>query len=125
MSFTLIKGTFHVLGYSPDGDSIRFKAKDASLWKKLSGPAVELNARGMHSYASRPSTPWKRTTRASASQSGPAVPPLATFSPTWELMRSSGMRRIALWSRPRTVRLGSSWPQHREQPPPGSLRLRW
>jgi hypothetical protein len=46
MSFTLIKGTFHVLGYSPDGDSIRFKAKDASLWKKLSGPTVEMNARG-------------------------------------------------------------------------------
>jgi hypothetical protein len=46
MSFTLIKGTFHVVGYSPDGDSIRFKAKDSSLWKKLSGPAVELNARG-------------------------------------------------------------------------------
>ena len=46
MSFTLIKGTFHVLGYSPDGDSIRFKAKDSALWKKLSGPAVECNARG-------------------------------------------------------------------------------
>lgn len=46
MSFTLIKGTFHVLGYSPDGDSIRFKAKDSALWKKLSGPAVEMNARG-------------------------------------------------------------------------------
>ena len=46
MSFFLIKGTFHVLGYSPDGDSIRFKAKDTSLWKMLSGPTVELNARG-------------------------------------------------------------------------------
>jgi len=46
MSFTLIKGTFHVIGYSPDGDSIRFKAKDPALWKKLSGPTVELNARG-------------------------------------------------------------------------------
>jgi len=46
LSFTLIKGTFHVAGYSPDGDSIRFKAKDSALWKKLSGPAVELNARG-------------------------------------------------------------------------------
>jgi hypothetical protein len=46
MSFALIKGTFHVLGYSPDGDSIRFKAKDSSFWKKLSGPAVEINARG-------------------------------------------------------------------------------
>ncbi|OPY54741.1 MAG: hypothetical protein A4E49_00750 [Methanosaeta sp. PtaU1.Bin112] len=46
MSFTLIKGTFHVQGYSPDGDSVRFKAKDSALWKRLSGPAVELNARG-------------------------------------------------------------------------------
>ena len=46
MSFTLIKGTFHVAGYSPDGDSIRFRALDSSLWKKLSGPAVQANARG-------------------------------------------------------------------------------
>jgi endonuclease YncB( thermonuclease family) len=46
MSFTLIKGTFHVAGYSPDGDSVRFKAQDSSLWKKLSGPAVQANARG-------------------------------------------------------------------------------
>ncbi len=44
MSFTLIKGTFHVKGYSPDGDSIRFKAKDSANWTKLSGPAVGLNA---------------------------------------------------------------------------------
>jgi len=46
MSFTLIKGSFHVVGYSPDGDSIRFKASEPSLWKKLSGPAATLNARG-------------------------------------------------------------------------------
>ncbi|MDD1763050.1 MAG: thermonuclease family protein [Methanothrix sp.] len=46
MAFTLIRGTFHVAGYSPDGDSIRFKAQDPSLWKKLSGPAAALNARG-------------------------------------------------------------------------------
>jgi hypothetical protein len=46
MSFTLIKGTFHVQGYSPDGDSVRFKARNPALWKKLSGQAVELNARG-------------------------------------------------------------------------------
>ncbi|MDD4579932.1 MAG: hypothetical protein PHF80_04575 [Methanothrix sp.] len=46
MSFTLIKGTFHVAGYSPDGDSVRFRALDSSLWKKLSGPAVQANARG-------------------------------------------------------------------------------
>jgi len=44
MSFTLIKGTFHVKGYSPDGDSVRFLAKNSDNWKKLSGPAVGLNA---------------------------------------------------------------------------------
>jgi hypothetical protein len=26
MPFVMIKGTFHIKGYSPDGDSIRFKA---------------------------------------------------------------------------------------------------
>ena len=46
MAFFLIKGTFHVTGYSPDGDSIRFRARNPDNWKKLSGPAAELNARG-------------------------------------------------------------------------------
>jgi len=36
-SFTLIKGTFHVTGYSPDGDSVRFKADHDTNWKKISG----------------------------------------------------------------------------------------
>jgi len=45
MPFTLIKGTFHVVGYEPDGDSIRFKANNAALWQKLAGRPVELNAR--------------------------------------------------------------------------------
>lgn len=44
MPFTLIKGTFHVKGYCPDGDSIRFKALDPTNWNKLYGPPVELNA---------------------------------------------------------------------------------
>jgi len=46
MSFTLIKGTFHVKGYCPDGDSIRFKALDPTIWRKLYGPPAELNASG-------------------------------------------------------------------------------
>ena len=46
MAFFLIKGTFHVKGYSPDGDSIRFRARNPDNWKKLSGPAAESNARG-------------------------------------------------------------------------------
>ncbi len=46
MSFIIIKGTFHVKGYSPDGDSMRFEAENAANWRRLSGPPVELNARG-------------------------------------------------------------------------------
>lgn len=45
MPFFIIKGTFHVLGYSPDGDSVRFQADDEANWAKLSGPPVTLNAR--------------------------------------------------------------------------------
>lgn len=43
MSFILIKGTFHVVGYSPDGDSIRFQANNLENWSKLSGIPPELN----------------------------------------------------------------------------------
>ncbi len=46
MPFYLIKGTFHVVGYSPDGDSIRFQADNREQWRLLDGPPVELNARG-------------------------------------------------------------------------------
>ncbi len=38
MGFFVIKGTFHVKGYSPDGDSLRFKAADESKWSLLGGP---------------------------------------------------------------------------------------
>jgi len=46
MSFKVIKGTFHVVGYSPDGDSVRFKADTPSRWESLRGGKVKLNARG-------------------------------------------------------------------------------
>lgn len=48
MPFTLIKGTFHVVGYSPDGDSVRFKAKNNSNWDKLEviRRSVKTNSRG-------------------------------------------------------------------------------
>jgi endonuclease YncB( thermonuclease family) len=45
MPFVLIKGTFHVEGYSPDGDSVRFMAENREHWAKLSGRTAELNAR--------------------------------------------------------------------------------
>lgn len=33
MNYTIIKGTFHVAKYSPDGDSVRFQALDHARWK--------------------------------------------------------------------------------------------
>ena len=44
MSFTLIKGTFHVKGYSPDGDSIKFKASRTSNWLKVDGVVKRTNS---------------------------------------------------------------------------------
>jgi endonuclease YncB( thermonuclease family) len=46
MPFVLIKGTFHIKGYAPDGDSIRFQSQNKDNWAKLSGRPVALNARG-------------------------------------------------------------------------------
>ena len=45
MPFVVINGTFHVEGYSPDGDSVRFMADDREHWAKLSGRPAELNAK--------------------------------------------------------------------------------
>jgi endonuclease YncB( thermonuclease family) len=45
MGFFIIKGAFYIRGYSPDGDSIRFKADNKDNWGLLSGPPVSLNAR--------------------------------------------------------------------------------
>ena len=46
MPFTLIKGTFHVKGYSPDGDSLKLKADNSAHWNKLRGNKVDPNQRG-------------------------------------------------------------------------------
>jgi hypothetical protein len=46
MGFRVIEGTFHVKGYSPDGDSIRFKANNDQNWQLLDGPPAKRNARG-------------------------------------------------------------------------------
>jgi len=35
MKYTLIKGTFHVVGQSPDGDSIKFRANNPARWDSL------------------------------------------------------------------------------------------
>ena len=46
MPFTLIKGTFHIVGYSPDGDSLKLKADNSSNWRKLRGRDVDPNSQG-------------------------------------------------------------------------------
>lgn len=46
MPFTLIAGTFHVAGYSPDGDSMRFKPANLDLLRTLPGGPPRANARG-------------------------------------------------------------------------------
>ena len=45
MPFFVIKGTFHIEGYSPDGDSVRFRADDKEHWAKLGGRSAQLNAK--------------------------------------------------------------------------------
>ncbi len=53
--FTIIKGTFHVKGFQPDGDSIRFRAAQPAHWNKLNwkkrpkrvNPLVQLRLEGI------------------------------------------------------------------------------
>ena len=46
MPFFAIRGKFHVKGYSPDGDSVRFEADNPAHWDLLDGPPAKVNARG-------------------------------------------------------------------------------
>lgn len=46
MPFVAIAGTFHVRGYQPDGDSLRFRPTDPTLLARLSGPPAKINPRG-------------------------------------------------------------------------------
>lgn len=45
MPFKVIKGRFHVVNYSPDGDSIRFEPDNAAFIKGLAGGRPRFNAR--------------------------------------------------------------------------------
>lgn len=47
MPFVLIRGTYHVKGFQPDGDSLRFLPDDLADWDLLPGRPPRLNARGM------------------------------------------------------------------------------
>src|SRR6185436_4988836 len=35
MNYVLIKGIYHVVGHSPDGDSIKFKAANPAFWQLI------------------------------------------------------------------------------------------
>jgi hypothetical protein len=45
MPFIAIPGQYHVVGYSPDGDSVKFEANNNAVWKKVKG-TVKQNAKG-------------------------------------------------------------------------------
>lgn len=45
MPFRIIKGSFHVRNYSPDGDSIRFEPNNVGLVHDLAGSRPRINAR--------------------------------------------------------------------------------
>ena len=48
MPFTRIRGTFHVVGFAPDGDSIRFAPDDANGWDRLrTARRPQVNGRNM------------------------------------------------------------------------------
>lgn len=42
MQYVLIKGSFHVVGFSPDGDSMMFKAENPAHWDRIGGDNKEL-----------------------------------------------------------------------------------
>lgn len=48
MPFVLIRGTYHVTGFAPDGDSIRFRPLDPAAWDRIpGGRRPRLNSRAM------------------------------------------------------------------------------
>lgn len=62
MDYVLIKGSFHVVGFSPDGDSVAFQAADDRQWDRLvasdGGKAKVTRApRGAAALALPPGTP--------------------------------------------------------------------
>lgn len=42
MKYILIKGSFHVVGFSPDGDSMMFRAENPAHWDKIGGESKDL-----------------------------------------------------------------------------------
>jgi len=96
MKYTLIKGSFHVVGYSPDGDSMMFRAKNSKHWQnlvaqnsklfaeKVAKGALQLRLQGIDALETHYSPPPLRTPselkgKASSKQSKPK--PSGTHQP--------------------------------------------
>jgi len=72
--FLVLRGQLHILGYSPDGDSLRFEADDSSLWQsrvRLNGDdRAQLRIEGIDTPEShylgehQPEGPTNKATRA-------------------------------------------------------------
>ena len=73
MKYILIKGSFHVVGYSPDGDSMMFRADNAKHWQglvaqnttlfaeKIAKGALQLRLQGIDALETHYSPPPLRT----------------------------------------------------------------
>lgn len=46
MPLTIITGSYYVVGYEPDGDSLKFRADDPAKWSLLTGMKVKPDKRG-------------------------------------------------------------------------------
>ena len=76
MKYILIKGSFHVVGYSPDGDSMMFRANNAKHWQglvaqnaklfaeKVEQGALQLRLQGIDALETHYSPPPLRTPKA-------------------------------------------------------------
>ncbi len=47
MNYTLIKGIYYVVGQSPDGDSIKFKAANPAFWQLINSEFNDVFAQNL------------------------------------------------------------------------------
>jgi len=98
MPYTLIKGSIHVVGYQPDGDTIRFKPNDRRHLDKLSGPPAKSNGRG-HASLRMEAIDTLETHYEAGGQNLSQPEPFADGA-TDRLMELAGIRNV-VWSNSR------------------------
>lgn len=109
MPFTLIKGTFHVINYSPDGDSIRFKPNDPAHLRNLNGAAAKMNVQG-HTQLRVEAIDALETHYSPPSGGGPYHQPLAMASEARShLIKFLGFTEV-IWDSQNRIVLAASKP---------------